>query len=66
MFGLFFINHSNLQRLLVDYGFIGYPLRKDFPVIGFIEIYYNEKKNKILYAPVELVQEYRNIYFYKL
>ena len=59
MFGIFFINHSNLKRILTDYGFIGNPLRKDFPLSGFIEIRYSENKKKILSEPIELAQEYR-------
>jgi len=59
MFGIFFINHSNLKRILTDYGFIGNPLRKDFPLSGFVEIKYNENQKKILSEPLEFSQEYR-------
>ena len=59
MFGIFFLEHSNLKRILTDYGFSGNPLRKDFPLSGFIEIRYSENKKKILSEPLELSQEYR-------
>lgn len=59
MFGVFFSNHSNLKRILTDYGFEGYPLRKDFPLSGFIEVRYNELKKRVLNEPLELSQEYR-------
>lgn len=59
MFGLFFFNQTNLVRLLTDYGFQGYPLRKDFPLTGFIESRYNLTKNKVVYEKLELAQEYR-------
>ena len=59
MFGVFFKNHSNLKRILTDYGFEGYPLRKDFPLSGFIEMRYNETKKRVISESVELSQEYR-------
>lgn len=59
MFGIFFKNHPDLRRLLSDYGFEGYPLRKDFPLSGYIEIRYNENKKKIMIEPISLSQEYR-------
>jgi len=59
MFGIFFINQNNLIRLLTDYGFQGYPLRKDFPLSGFIELRYNILKNRVVYENLELAQEYR-------
>jgi NADH-quinone oxidoreductase subunit C len=65
MFGIFFLNNQNLQRLLLDYGFVGTPLRKDFPLSGYIEIFYNEKKKKIVYEKIEMLQEQNNIYFYR-
>ena len=59
MFGIFFSNHSNLKRILTDYGFSGNPLKKDFPLSGFFEIRYNDNKKKIISEPLELSQEYR-------
>ena len=59
MFGVFFLNNNNLTRLLTDYGFQGYPLRKDFPLTGFIESRYNIAKNRVVYENLELAQEYR-------
>jgi NADH/F420H2 dehydrogenase subunit C len=63
MLGVFFSNQSNLVRLLCDYGFQGYPLRKDFPLSGFIEVRYNVIKNRVIYENVELAQEYRTFEF---
>jgi len=59
MFGIFFLNQYNLTRLLTDYGFQGYPLRKDFPLSGFTESRYNSTKNRVVYENLELAQEYR-------
>ena len=59
MFGVFFSNHLDLRRILTDYGFEGFPLRKDFPLMGFIEIRYDDETKRIIYEPVELTQEYR-------
>ena len=63
MYGIFFSNHDDLRRILTDYGFDGYPFRKDFPQIGFIEVRYDDKKKHVLYEPVELAQEYRKFNF---
>ena len=63
MFGIFFKNHINLKRLLTDYGFEGYPLRKDFPLSGFIEMRYNETKKRVTSDLLELSQEYRTFKF---
>lgn len=63
MFGIFFLNQNNLTRLLTDYGFQGYPLRKDFPLSGYVEIRYNKTKNKVIYETHELDQEYRTFEF---
>lgn len=59
MYGVFFLDHNNLTRLLTDYGFQGYPLRKDFPLSGFTELRYNPIKNRVVYENIELAQEYR-------
>lgn len=59
MFGVFFINQLKLSRILTDYGFQGYPLRKDFPLSGFLESRFNVLKNKVVYEKLELSQEYR-------
>lgn len=61
MFGVFFIHHSSLRRILTDYGFVGNPLRKDFPLSGFVEIRYNENQKRILSEPLEFSQEYRTL-----
>lgn len=63
MFGVFFNNHSNLKRILTDYGFEGYPLRKDFPLSGFIEMRYNETQKRVISESIELAQEYRTFAF---
>lgn len=63
MYGIFFSNHSNLTRLLTDYGFEGYPLRKDFPLSGFIEASYDYTKKRVVNDRVELSQEYRAFKF---
>jgi NADH dehydrogenase (ubiquinone) Fe-S protein 3 len=59
MFGVFFSNHPDLRRILTDYGFEGHPLRKDFPLSGFLEVYYNELKKRVVYEPIHLSQQYR-------
>lgn len=63
MFGVFFLNQYHLVRLLTDYGFQGYPLRKDFPLSGFAEARYNVMKNRVVYENLELAQEYRTFEF---
>lgn len=60
MFGVFFYDQKNLTKLLTDYGFQGYPLRKDFPLMGFLEVRYNYYKNRVVYEKVELLQEFRS------
>lgn len=59
MFGIHFRGHPDLRRILTDYGFMGFPLRKDFPLSGYIELRYYDKYKKIIYSPVKLVQDYR-------
>ncbi len=65
MFGIFFYNNFDLRRILTDYGFRGFPLRKDFPLTGYVEVRYDENKRKIITEPLELAQEYRNFDFIK-
>lgn len=59
LFGIFFLGHSDLRRILTDYGFEGYPLRKDFPLSGFLELRYDEPLKRIVIEPIELSQTYR-------
>ena len=59
MFGIFFINHPDLRRMLTDYGFKGHPLRKDFPMTGYVELKYDDFTKRISYDSVSLAQEYR-------
>lgn len=59
MFGILFFGHTTLKRILTDYGFEGYPLRKDFPVTGYVELRYNEETKSLIYEPIELMQEVR-------
>ncbi len=63
MFGILFSGHPDLRRLLTDYGFRGYPLRKDFPTTGYTEIRYDEAQKRVVYEPVKLTQEYRQFDF---
>ena len=60
MYGIFFNLHPDLRRILTDYGYNAHPLRKDFPLTGFMEVYYNESTKRLNYEPVELAQEFRN------
>jgi NADH-quinone oxidoreductase subunit C len=63
MYGIFFKNHSDLRRILTDYGFDGFPLRKDFPQTGYLELRYNYDHKHLVYEPLELAQEFRNFDF---
>ena len=63
MYGIKFKNHPDLRRILTDYNFKGFPLRKDFPLTGFNEVRYSEKDKKVIYEPVKLEQNYRNFDF---
>lgn len=59
LYGIFFSNHSDLRRILTDYGFEGFPMRKDFPLSGYVQIRYDEGARRLINEPVELNQEYR-------
>ena len=59
MFGIFFTNHKDLRRILTDYGFDSFPLRKEFPLTGFFELYYNFEEKRIVFDRLELSQEFR-------
>ena len=59
LFGIFFFNHPDLRRILTDYGFVGHPFKKDFPINGYIELRFDEEKYSIVYEPIEIMQEYR-------
>ena len=63
LFGIFFTNHPDLRRILTDYGFEGFPFRKDFPQTGFSEVRYDDQKKYVLYESLELSQEYRSYDF---
>lgn len=63
MFGILFSGHPDLRRILTDYGFRGYPLRKDFPTTGYTEVRYDDALKRVVYEPVKLVQEYRQFDF---
>jgi NADH-quinone oxidoreductase subunit C len=63
LFGIYFADHPDLRRLLTDYGFEGHPLRKDFPLTGYVEVRYDEDQKRVVYEPVRLTQEFRSFDF---
>jgi NADH-quinone oxidoreductase subunit C len=63
MYGVAFADHPDMRRILTDYGFSGYPLRKDFPLTGYVELRYDDELKRVVYQPVQLVQEFRDFDF---
>ncbi len=63
LYGILFTGHPDLRRILTDYGFEGHPLRKDFPMTGYVEVRYDDGEGRVVYEPVKLSQEFRNFDF---
>lgn len=63
LYGVFFVNHPDLRKILTDYGFQGHPLRKDFPLTGYVEVSYDEKLKRVVSQPLEVTQEFRTFDF---
>jgi NADH-quinone oxidoreductase subunit C len=63
MYGVYFSEHPDLRRILTDYGFEGHPLRKDFPLTGYVELRYDDEQKRVVYEPVKLIQDFRSFDF---
>ena len=63
LYGIYFTNHPDFRRILTDYGFEGHPLRKDFPLTGFVELRYDDEQKRVVYEPVKLTQDFRSFDF---